>query len=44
MGFSNAFELIGGLGFFLFGIRMMSEGLRKVSSDRLKNILSLVTG
>ena len=43
MGFSNAFELIGGLGFFLFGIRMMSEGLRKVSSDRLKNILSLLT-
>ena len=43
MGFDNAFELIGGLGFFLFGIRMMSEGLRKVSSDRLKNILSLLT-
>ncbi len=43
MGYDNAFELIGGLGFFLFGIRMMSEGLRKVSSDRLKNILSLLT-
>ncbi len=43
MGYENAFELIGGLGFFLFGIRMMSEGLRKVSSDRLKNILSLLT-
>ena len=43
MGFENAFELIGGLGCFLFGIRMMSEGLRKVSSDRLKNILSLLT-
>ena len=43
MGYDNAFELIGGLGFFLFGIRMMSEGLRKVSSDRLKNILALLT-
>jgi len=43
VGYDNAFELIGGLGFFLFGIRMMSEGLRKVSSDRLKNILSLLT-
>ncbi len=37
------FEIIGGLGFFLFGIRMMSEGLRKVSSNRLKNIISLLT-
>ena len=37
------FELIGGLGFFLYGIRTMSEGLRKVSSERLKNILSLLT-
>jgi len=43
VGYENAFELIGGLGFFLFGIRMMSEGLRKVSSDRLKNILALLT-
>jgi phosphate:Na+ symporter len=43
VGFDSAFELVGGLGLFLFGIRMMSEGLRKVSSDRLKNILSLLT-
>jgi phosphate:Na+ symporter len=37
------FALVGGLGFFLFGIRMMSEGLRKVSSERLKNIIALLT-
>ncbi len=37
------FALVGGLGFFLFGIRMMSEGLRKVSSERLKNIMALLT-
>jgi phosphate:Na+ symporter len=37
------FELIGGLGFFLFGIRMMSEGLRKVSSERIKRIIALLT-
>jgi len=43
VGYDNVFELIGGLGFFLFGIRMMSEGLRRVSSNRLKNILSLLT-
>ncbi len=37
------FQLIGGLGFFLFGMKYMSEGLRKVASDRLKNILSHLT-
>ncbi len=37
------FQLVGGLGFFLFGIKFMSEGLRKVASDRLRNILSLLT-
>lgn len=37
------FQLIGGLGFFLFGIRFMSDGLRKVSSERLKGILELLT-
>ena len=35
--------IIGGLGFFLFGIKVMSEGLRKVSSDRLKGILTYLT-
>jgi phosphate:Na+ symporter len=43
LGHESIFELIGGLGFFLFGIRMMSEGLRKVASDRLKNIIKLFT-
>jgi len=37
------FMLIGGLGFFLYGIRTMSEGLKKVSSERLRNILALLT-
>ena len=43
MNYENYFALIGGLGFFFFGIRMMSDGLRKVSSDRLKNVLVLLT-
>lgn len=34
--------LIGGLGFFLFGMKLMSEGLRKVAGDRLKKILHLL--
>jgi phosphate:Na+ symporter len=37
------FQLIGGLGFFLYGMKFMSEGLRKVASDRLKNILDHLT-
>jgi len=41
--YENIFALIGGLGFFFFGIRMMSDSLRKVSSERLKNVLALLT-
>jgi len=37
------FGLIGGLGLFLFGMKTMSEGLKKVASDRLRNILHLFT-
>ena len=43
MGYEMYFQLIGGLGFFLFGIRFMSDALRKVSSERLKGILTLLT-
>ena len=35
--------LIGGLGMFLFGMRMMSDGLKSISSDRVKRILTLLT-
>ncbi len=37
------FGLIGGLGFFLFGMKLLSEGLRNVAGDRLKRILSFFT-
>ncbi|MDZ7859265.1 MAG: Na/Pi cotransporter family protein [Candidatus Krumholzibacteriota bacterium] len=37
------FQLIGGLGFFLFGIRFMSEALGRVSSNKFKNIVSYLT-
>lgn len=43
MGYEMLFQLVGGLGFFLFGIRFMSDALRKVSSTRLKGILTLLT-
>ncbi len=36
------FGLIGGLGFFLFGMKLLSEGLRKVAGERLKRILYIL--
>jgi len=35
--------LVGGLGFFFFGMQIMSEGLKRIAGERLKNILHMVT-
>jgi phosphate:Na+ symporter len=43
LSYQNYFALIGGLGLFFYGIRLMSDSLRKVSSERLKNVLGLLT-
>ena len=37
------FSLLGGLGFFFFGMRTLSEGLKKIAGERLKNILHMAT-
>jgi phosphate:Na+ symporter len=37
------FGLMGGLGLFLFGMRIMSEGLQKVAGDRMRQILGALT-
>jgi len=37
------FSLIGGLGFFFFGMKKMSEGLKKIAGERLKAFLHSVT-
>jgi len=37
------FLSIGGVGFFFFGMKTMSEGLKKVAGERLKAILHMVT-
>ncbi|MBM3240810.1 Na/Pi cotransporter family protein [Candidatus Poribacteria bacterium] len=37
------FGLIGGLGLFLFGMKTMSDGLEKVASNRLRDILRFFT-
>ena len=37
------FTLIGGLGFFFFGMQTMSDGLKNIAGERLKSILAMVT-
>jgi len=37
------FGIIGGLGLFLFGMRLMSDGLKNVAGQKLKNILGSLT-
>ncbi len=37
------FGLVGGLGLFLFGMKIMSEGLQKVAGDRMRRILAALT-
>jgi phosphate:Na+ symporter len=37
------FKSLGGLGMFLFGMKIMSEGLQKVAGKRMRQILSLVS-
>jgi phosphate:Na+ symporter len=37
------FGLFGGLGLFLFGMKIMSEGLQKVAGDRMRQILAALT-
>ncbi|HRW21138.1 MAG TPA: Na/Pi cotransporter family protein [Bacteroidales bacterium] len=36
-------KLLGSLGLFLFGMKLMSESLQKVAGDKLRNILSAMT-
>ena len=37
------FQALGGLGMFLFGMKIMSEGLQKVAGKKLRQILNLVS-
>jgi phosphate:Na+ symporter len=38
-----AFQVFGGLGLFLMGMKIMSEGMQKVAGDRLRKILGFLT-
>lgn len=37
------FMLLGGLGMFLYGMKMMSDGLEKVAGDRMRRVLEVLT-
>lgn len=43
MEFSNILMAVGGLGMFLYGMKMMSDGLERVAGDRLKTLLEYLT-
>lgn len=37
------FGLVGGLGLFIFGMKIMSEGLQKIAGDKLRKVLEALT-
>ncbi len=41
--FNDLLQLIGSLGLFLYGMKIMSEGLQKFAGDRLRSILTAMT-
>ena len=41
--FYDFLKLIGSVGLFLYGMKIMSEGLQKVAGDRLRSILTAMT-
>ncbi len=42
-GIVELLTLIGSVGLFLYGMKLMSEGLQKAAGDRLRNILAMMT-
>ncbi len=41
---STVFQILGSLGLFLFGMKLMSEGLQKLSGERLRSIMRSMAG
>ena len=44
MNIFNIISLFGGLAMFLYGMRLMGDGLKESSSGALKNVMERVTG
>lgn len=42
-GIADFLKLLGSLGVFLYGMKLMSEALQKVAGDKMRNILSAMT-
>lgn len=42
-GFSEFLQLFGALGFFIYGMKVMSEGIQKVAGNKMRQILSAMT-
>ncbi len=43
MTIANIFELLGGLGFFLFGMSLLGDGLKRVAGGKLETVLAKLT-
>ncbi len=39
---STALNILGSLGIFLFGMKVMSEGIQKTTGNRLRSILAYI--
>ena len=44
MSFESAFQLFGGLGLFLYGVKLMSEALQNIAGDRMRLLIGSLTG
>lgn len=42
-GFFEILKLIGALGFFIYGMKVMSEAIQKVAGDKLRDIMNTIT-
>ena len=43
MDYKMIFGLLGGLGLFVYGMKLMGDGLQKAAGDKLKRILEALT-
>lgn len=43
MPLSNAFQVLGGVGLFLFGIKLMSDALQDLAGDRMRQLVGSLT-
>lgn len=43
MSWNSFFTMFGGLGLFIYGMRLMGEGLERAAGDQLKNLVEILT-